>query len=341
MLVLSHDDVLAALPPDECAAAMAEVLAAQARGETHMPLRMLMNPPESPGFMGLMPAWRGEVSADHAESAEPESSVFSLKVICILPANPSRGLDSHQGLVVLFAGDTGIPLAAMDASAVTAVRTAAVSAVATDALARTDLRVLAILGGGVQARAHVNALLRVRQFEEVRVYAPTHDHARAVIGSIERDPDAGGTLAAQAAVSAEQAVQGADVVVTATSSRTPVLKPEWIAPGTHINAVGASTPAARELTPETVAAAALFTDSRESISHEAGEYQEALRLGLIGEGHVRGELGEVLAGLRPGRHDDREITIFRSLGLAVEDLAAAQHAVRTAAARGLGTEVHL
>lgn len=332
MLVLSHDDVLAALAPEECAAAMAEVLAAQARGETYMPLRMVAVPPDAAGFIGLMPAWRGETAG--------APSVFSVKSLCIVPANPSRGLDAHQGLVTLFDGETGVPLAVLDASAVTAVRTAAVSAVATSALAREDAKVLAILGGSVQAKSHVNALLRVRSFDEVRVYAPTHDHARGVIASIERRAgDA--TLVAEAAVSARQAVHGADVVVTATSSRTPVLELGWLAPGTHINAVGASTPSALELTPETVAECALFPDSRESLRNEAGEFLEALRRGLIGPEHVRAELGEVLAGLNPGRRDDEEITLFRSLGLAVEDLAAAQHAVRAAAERGLGTEVHL
>jgi|SRR5579884_2022157 len=332
MLVLSHDEVAAALAPEECAAAMAEVLAAHARGETFMPLRTTMKPPDAAGIMGLMPAWRGE--------SGQWQGVFSLKAICVIPANPGRGLDAHQGVVVLFDADTGVPLAILDASAVTAVRTAAVSAVATEQLAREGARVLAILGGGVQARSHLNALLRVREFEAVRVYAPTHEHAHAVIDSIERTR-AAGTLVAEAAASARDAVSGADVVVAATNSLTPVLELDWLAAGCHVNAVGASTPSARELTAETVAASALFADSRESLENEAGEYREALRLGLIGEDHVRAELGEVLAGLAPGRRDDREITLFRSLGLAVEDLAAAQHAVRAAARLGLGTEVHL
>lgn len=332
MLVLSHEDVLAALQPEACAAAMREILVAHARGETYMPLRMVMSPPEAPGLMGLMPAWRSETSG--------RPSVFSLKSICIIPANPGRGLDAHQGVVTLFDGDTGIPLAVLDASAITAVRTAAVSAVATAALAREDARVLGILGAGVQARSHVNALLRVRDFTEVRVYAPTHEHAHAVIDAIERAPGSG-TLTADAAMTARHAVRDADVVVTATSSRTPVLELAWIAPGTHINAVGASTPATCELTPETIAAAGLFADSRESIRNEAGEYRAALAEGRIDDGHVRAELGEVLAGLAPGRRGEREITVFRSLGLAVEDLAAAQVAVTEAARQGIGTEVRL
>jgi ornithine cyclodeaminase len=332
MLVLSHDDVLAALPPEECAEAMAAVLAAHARGEAYMPLRSLMRPPEASGFMGLMPAWRGPTDVGPA--------LFSLKAICLLPSNPARGLDAHQGVVALFDGDTGIPEAILDASAVTAVRTAAVSAVATSILAREDARVLAILGAGVQARSHINALLRVRSFDEVRVYAPNHDHARGVIESIERTASRG-TLNADAALTARHAVTGADVVVTATSSRTPVLELDWVTPGAHINAVGASTPSMRELSPKTVAACALFADSRDSIRNEAGEFQEAVELRLVGEEHVRAELGEVLAGLRPGRQNEQEITLFRSLGLAVEDLAAAEHAVRAAARLGIGTEVHL
>jgi ornithine cyclodeaminase len=346
MLVLTHDDVLAALPPEQCAEAMAEVLAAHARGETYMPLRTIMRPPDAAGLMGLMPAWRGSANAEPGPTdAGPRPTggrpaLFSLKAICLMPDNPARGLDAHQGVVVLFDGDSGIPEAVLDASAITAVRTAAVSAVATSILAREDARVLAILGAGVEARSHLNALLRVRPFDEVRVYAPTHEHSHAVIESIDRTTGSG-TLTAEAAATAHLAVRGADVIVTATSSRTPVLELDWVAPGAHINAVGASTPSMRELGPETLAAAALFADSRESLRNEAGEYQEALASGLIGEEHVRGELGEVLAGLAPGRQDERELTLFRSLGLAVEDLAAAEHALRAAARLGLGTEVHL
>lgn len=332
MLVLSHDDVLAALPPDECADAMADVLAAHARGETEMPLRMVMKPPEAHGLMGLMPAWRGE--------SDGVPAVFSLKAICMMPGNPGLGLDAHQGVVTLFDGEVGRPLAILDASAITAVRTAAVSAVATSALAREDARVLAILGAGVQARSHLNALLRVREFHQVRVYAPTTDHAHAVIDSIERQPGSG-TLTAEVAVTARHAVRGADVIVTATSSPTPVLEPDWISTGAHINAVGASTPAVRELHAETVATSALFADSRESLRNEAGDYRAAVEQGLIAADHVRAELGEVLAGLRPGRRDAQEVTLFRSLGLAVEDLAAAQHALATARRLGIGTEVHL
>jgi ornithine cyclodeaminase len=329
VLILSHRDVLAALTPEACAEAMAAVLADHARGETYMPLRSVMRPPGAAGFMGLMPGWRGP----HHDGA----AVFALKAICLIPSNPARGLDAHQGLVTLFDGETGVPAAVLDASAVTAVRTAAVTAVATGLLARRDARTLGILGAGVQARSHLRALAAVRHFEQVRIYAPTRAHAEAVA---EEASTAEGKLSV--ASSGAEAVHDADVVVVATSSREPVLARAWLKPGAHVNAVGASTPQAREIDTATVAASALFCDSRESLRNEAGEFQLAVREGVItGEDHVRAELGEVLAGTAPGRRDDGELTLFRSLGLAIEDLAAAETAVAAARARGIGTEVEM
>jgi len=329
VLVLSHRDVLAALSPAACADAMAAVLAEHARGGSYLPLRSVMAAPEAAGLMGLMPGWRGPQPGGAA--------AFGLKAVCIIPGNPARGLDAHQGLVTLFDGETGSPVAILDAAAVTEVRTAAVSAVATRALARPEARVLAIVGAGTQARAHLRALTLDGQFEQVRLYSPRPDRARELAGS-----GASQGPAVQVAGSAREALDGADVVVTATSSREPVLRRAWLAPGAHVNAVGASTPAARELDTATVAASSLFCDSRESLRHEAGEFALAIREGLIaGEEHVRAELGEVLAGLAPGRRDAAELTVFRSLGLAIEDLAAAQVAVAAAQAGGLGAEVSL
>jgi len=329
VLVLSHRDVLAALAPDACADAMAAVLAGHARGETFLPLRSVMRPPDAAGFLGLMPAW----GAAHDEAA----AAFALKAVVIIPGNPARGLDAHQGLVTLFDGQTGQPTAILDASAVTLIRTAAVTAVATSVLARRDAKTLAILGAGVQARAHLRALAGVREFGEVRVYAPTQEHARRLA---EQAGDA--FESSCVAASPADALRGADVVVAATSSREPVLRREWLAPGAHVNAVGASTPAAREIDTATVAASALFCDSRESLRNEAGEFLLAVADGAIpGEQHVRAELGEVLAGMAPGRRDEGELTLFRSLGLGIEDLAAARVAVAAATEQGLGTEVEL
>ena len=329
VLILSHDDVYAALPPEACAEAMAAVLAEHARGGTYLPLRSVIRPPGAAGFMGLMPGWRGQ--------QEGKDAAFALKAICIIPGNPARGLDAHQGLVTLFDGETGVPTAILDASAVTAIRTAAVSAVATGLLARDDARTLTILGAGVQARSHLRALANVRGFERVRVYAPTAAHARAVVE--EADLPSGEL---SVAMSAEEAVRGADVVVAVTNSREPVLQRAWLKPGAHVNAVGASTPRAKEIDTATVAASALFCDSRESLQNEAGEYRQAVEQGAIpGDEHVRASLGEVLAGTAAGRRDDGELTLFRSLGIAVEDLAAAETAVAAARAQGLGTEVEL
>jgi ornithine cyclodeaminase/alanine dehydrogenase-like protein (mu-crystallin family) len=330
VLVLSHRDVLAALPPRACAEAMTAVLTGHARGETFMPLRSVMMPPDAAGFMGLMPGWsrgRGDGAA-----------TFALKTVCIMPGNPARGLDAHQGLVTLFDGETGVPTAILDASAITAVRTAAVTAVATGALARPDAATLAVLGAGTQARAHLRALAGVRAFERVQVYAPTAAHAEEVVA----DASAAGLAGVTVAASAQAALRDADVVVTVTSAREPVLRREWLKPGAHLNAVGASSPQNREIDTATVAASALFCDSRESLLNEAGEFRLAVTEGLIpGIEHVRAELGEVLAGTAAGRRDAGELTLFRSLGLAVEDLAAAQVAVATATQQGIGTEVEL
>src|SRR5690242_10221999 len=339
VLVLSHRDILAALRPQACAEAMAAVLAGHARGETFMPLRSVMMPPDAPGFMGLMPGWsRGPDPSQDGTGDIP--GAFALKAVCIMPGNPARGLDAHQGLVTLFDGETGVPTAILDASATTAVRTAAVTAVATGALARPDAATLAVLGAGTQARAHLRALAGVRAFERVRVYAPTTAHAEDVAAEASTAGLAG--VSVTVAASAQEALRDADVVVTATSAREPVLRREWLKPGAHLNAVGASSPQNREIDTATVAASALFCDSRESLRNEAGEFRLAVAEGLItGDGHVRAELGEVLAGTAAGRRDAGELTMFRSLGLAVEDLAAAQSAVATATQQGIGTAVEL
>ena len=300
ILVLSDADVRALLPMAECIDAMDEVLRALARGELHQPLRFITRPPGAESLMGFMPAHRGG-----------ERSVWSLKEIVISPGNPARGLDAHQGGVLLHDGETGELRALLNASAVTEIRTAAVSAVATRALARPDARVVAIVGAGVQARSHDEAMRAVLPGVELRSWS-------------RRD---GGT--------AEEVVRGADVVCTCTSSREPVLRRDWLAPGAHVNAVGASVPTARELDADTVAAATLFVDRRESALNEAGE----LVLAGFGEERIAAELGEVLVGAHPGRADKDELTVFKSLGLAVEDLAAAELVVRKARDQGVGTEV--
>ncbi|HEX2121494.1 MAG TPA: ornithine cyclodeaminase family protein [Thermoanaerobaculia bacterium] len=306
VLILDEHEVTELLTLEECIDAMEEALAALARGEVHNPLRQAIRAPGAPGLLGLMPAWR--------------SGYYALKEVCVFPENPKRGLDTHVGTVILHSGETGEPLAIMNASAITAIRTAAVSAVATKLLARDDAHVLAILGGGVQANSHLRAIPLVRAIREVRTYSRR-----------------GGS-----ASSAEEAVRGADIVVTATNSREPVLRREWIGAGAHINAVGSSIAAARELDGATVAAASLFVDRRESTVNESGDYLFALREGAIsGPGHIRAEIGEILTGAAPGRTSRDEITLFKSLGLAVEDLASAVLLFEKAQRAGRGTWIEL
>ncbi len=228
--------------------------------------------------------------------------------------------------MLLSSGSTGEPVALLNASAVTEIRTAAVSVVATGLLARPDAGELAVIGSGVQARAHVLALDGARQLRQIRVASRDPERARQLAGGL-----AGQTRApVHAAASVREAVTGAGIIVTATSSAEPVLAREWVAPGTHINAVGACLPHARELDTATMAAAAVFADRRESVLTESGDYRLAAAEGAIGPGQVRAELGELLAGTAAGRADSEEITVFESLGLAVEDLAAASLAYRKA-----------
>jgi ornithine cyclodeaminase/alanine dehydrogenase-like protein (mu-crystallin family) len=322
LLVLGHDDVKRLLPIDECVELMERVLADLARGSVWQPLRFVIRPPEEPSLMGLMPAHRSAPAAS-----------YGLKVICIFPSNAERGLDLHQGGVLLFDGETGALRALLDASAVTAIRTAAVSAVATKLLARTDVRRLAILGSGVQGRSHLEAMAVAREFEDARVWSRTPEHAQAFAAEAQVP------FPVEAAETAEEALQGADVVVTATTAREPIVRREWLAPGAHVNAVGSSIPTTRELDAETVAAGALFADARESMVNEGGDYLFAVREAGIGPGHIRAELGEILIGAGEGRRSDDELTIFKSLGLAAEDLAAAEHVYARAQAEGAGASV--
>jgi ornithine cyclodeaminase len=256
--------------------------------------------------------------------------LYALKTVVVVPDNAARGLDPHQGTVTLYDGITGEVVAVMNASPITAIRTAAVSGVATKALSREDARVLAIVGAGHQAYPHVEAMLEARPFDEIRVASRTRENAERLA---DRWP------AAHAVDSNEEAVRGADVICTVTQSAEPVLSFEWVAPGAHINAVGSCFPHTRELDSETVARSSFFTDRRESCEQEAGDYILALKEGAISDGHIKAELGEVLAGTAQGRTSADEITVFESLGLAVEDLASAEYLVHRAEAEGVGTTV--
>lgn len=302
---------------ESCVTAMEDVLARLGRGELTNPLRFVVRPP-GPALMGLMPA--------HAGGEQP---VFALKDIVVAPANSERGLDPHQGAVLLHDGTTGELIAILNASPVTEIRTAAVSAAATRLLARPGARTVAVLGSGVQGRSHVEAMQTVLHDPIIRIWSRNAFHAEAL--ALETH-----SLVAE---SVEEALAGADVVCTTTASAEPIVRREWLAPGVHVNAVGSAIPSARELDGETMAAASLFVDHREAILNESGDYLLALQEGLIGPDQIRAELGELLIGAHPGRADDAELTVFKSVGIAVEDLASAELCVSRAREQGVGTEV--
>ena len=324
-LILTQTEVRSLLPMRACMDLMADALRSLARGEGINPLRSAMGLPDERGILGLMPGLSG---SPHA---------LGLKVVTVFPGNHASPYDAHQGLVVLFDTRYGLPVAILDASEITAIRTAAVSGVATELLSRNDAAELAILGAGVQARTHLAAMLEARRFERVRVYSPNESHRRAFA---ERERERHG-IEVSAVASGEEAARGADVICTVTSSRTPVLEGAWIAPGTHVNAAGSSVKHARELDTDAVVRARLFVDRVESAVHEAGDFLFPKEEGAIDETHIVGEIGQLLLGNVAGRTSAEEITLFKSLGLAVEDLASADYVVRRARAEGVGVSVPL
>ena len=296
-LFLTEEQVREHLPMAKLIPAMEKALMDFSAGRVTQPVRSVISidVAAATGFFGLMPA------------LTPDG--LGLKAVTFYPSNAERGIPTHMATIFLVDPQTGTPLAIMDGRLITEMRTAAVSAAATKLLASPDAKVLAVLGSGVQARSHVEALRLVRQFEEIRVWSPTFEHAKQLSEEI------GG-----AAVPAEQAVRGADVVVTVTSSKTAVLKGAWLKNGCHVNAVGACRPDWRELDDEAMGNV-VFVDSREGAMKESGDV-------ILSRAKIYAELGEALAGNVPSRANDT--TIFKSLGMAVEDIAAATLVYRSA-----------
>jgi ornithine cyclodeaminase/alanine dehydrogenase-like protein (mu-crystallin family) len=296
-LFLNEDQVRQHLRMAELIPAMERALIEFSAGKVTQPVRSVINVDvaAATGFLGLMPA------------LTPDG--LGLKAVTFYPSNVERGIPTHMAMIFLVDRQTGTPLAIMDGRLITEMRTAAVSAAATKLLAPPDAKILAILGSGVQARSHVEALRLVRRFEEIRVWSPTTKHAEQFA------KDVGGK-----ATSAEKAVRGADVIVTVTSSRTPVLNGAWLKHGCHVNAVGACRPDWRELDDAAMKGGAVFVDSREGAMKESGDV-------ILSHAKVYAELGEALAGKLPARAN--ETTIFKSLGMAVEDIAAAMLVYRS------------
>jgi ornithine cyclodeaminase/alanine dehydrogenase-like protein (mu-crystallin family) len=324
LLVLNQSEIEQLLPMHECITVMADALITLAKGQVHLPLRMVVRPPEAAGVMALMPAY-----------IAGENAALGVKVINVFNGNPAKGKDSHQGAVLLFEAETGEPLAMMNASAITAIRTAAVSGVATRLLANAEAGDVAIIGSGVQARSHLAAMTCVRAIKRVRVVSRHFDHAQGFAAEIQTQY----AFPIEPVKTVEAAVRNADLIVTATSSSEPIIERDWIATGAHLNVIGASQPHAREIDTATMVAASLFVDRRESTLNESGDYLQAAREGVIGPEHIRAEIGEVLIGAKPGRTRPDEITLFKSLGLAVEDVATAAYLYQQAQKHSAGTWV--
>jgi alanine dehydrogenase len=324
-LVITQCEVPGLLPMNECVDLMAETLRTASRGDMVLPLREMVWLPDRSGLLGLMPAYLGS------------PRTMGLKVVSVMPGNHGTEYDSHQGAVLLFETGHGSLLAVIDATSITAIRTAAVSGAATRFLARDGAHDLAILGSGVQARTHLDAMRAVRPVRRVRIWSRDPARARAFA---ERESRRSG-CPVEPVAEARAAVEGADLICTTTASREPVLHGDWLAPGAHINAVGACFATARELDTRAVARSRLYVDRRESALHEAGDFLIPKAEGAFGEEHIVGELGEALLGRVPGRGSAEEITLFKSLGIAVEDLAAAHHIYTTALRTGAGTPIEL
>lgn len=291
--ILDEDAVKDLLEMGELIPVIARSLADLSNKKAVQPVRMVLPVADHNGFFGVMPAYNGALGA---------------KIVTFYPQN--KGVHTHHGVILLFRPETGEPIAMIDGRLITEMRTAAASAVATDLLARRDAEVLAIIGSGVQAHSHLEALGLVRRFREVRVWSPRNAKGFA---------DAHGVTAVE---TAEDAVRGADVIVVATSSMTPVLEGKWLSPGAHINAIGANRATWRELDDDALKIAKIFVDSREAAVVESGD--------VIAAGHISAEIGEVVSGVLPGRESEEEITLFKSLGAAVEDIAAADLVYRKA-----------
>jgi ornithine cyclodeaminase len=306
---------------DGAIAAMREAFTAVSAGRAVQPLRSMVTAEGVQGILGLMP---GAIAA-------PEPAL-GVKIVSIFEGNFGSTLGTHQGAILVFDPADGRLQAVIDAREVTAIRTATASAVATDALARPESRRLTLLGYGEQAASHLEALRRVRPISTVVVWGRSPERAQAF--AAEQREKTG--LAIQVAASVEAAAAGADIVCTLTAAKDPILRGDWIAPGTHVNAVGSSVPFAAEIDDALVARSRVFADYAESAEALGGELKRAKASGAIGEGHIAGEVGAVLSGAVAGRRSPEEITLFKSLGMVAEDLAAARLILKRAAERGLG-----
>jgi alanine dehydrogenase len=325
MLVLSEKQVQRLIAIDDLIEALAQAHVQYSTGKAVMPVRLVVPLPQIQGRITSMP---GFLSEDQA---------LGMKVVTYFQENSKQGLPAILATIMLFSAATGEMIATMDGSYITAIRTACASALATKLLANPETPVLGILGAGVQARAHIQALNRVRKIEKIKLYSPSGTSAAAVQKELTPQVDA----AIEVAQSAEAVVRGADIVVTTTTAKEPILKVEWLKAGAHINAVGSHRPDLREIDGPTLTRATIVVDSRDAIMVECGDILLALKEKSIGENHIHGEIGEVLAKIKPGRTRRDELTLYKSVGIAIQDVAAANLVYRKALEKGIGTNVEI
>jgi ornithine cyclodeaminase/alanine dehydrogenase-like protein (mu-crystallin family) len=304
--VIDGSQVREHLTYERCIPLVREAMIRFSAGQTQQLLRSILDLGEGRMF-GVMPGGMGE------------GGVFGAKLVSVFPSDGSAGHRSHQGVVVLFDGVTGAPVCVVDAAEITAIRTACASAVATDALARPDAKVLAILGTGEQAQHHALAIAKVRPLDAIRIWGRSAERAVALARRIAAETG----VATEACVSVEAAVDQADIICTVTSAREPILMGRWVAAGTHVNVVGSSHAGPVEIDNDLVAASRFIADSREGVLKQGAEFLAAKAAGVIGDDHLVGEIGQVLAGDLQGRQSPDQITLYKSLGHVVQDLAAA------------------
>jgi ornithine cyclodeaminase len=329
VLILNAAEVRQALSMPQAIDAMKQAFAAFNSGKAIVPPRTHLAVPQHAGVSLIMPAL--------VNDATPNREALTVKVVSVFDNNSARGLARIQAAVLVVNPATGQPQALLEGSTLTAIRTAAASGAATDLLSRRGSQIVAILGSGVQARTHLEAMCAVRTVSEVRIYSRSPANVQALMADFSNRPDCRAKLVA--APTAHAAIDDADIICATTTSAVPVFAAADVGPGTHINAVGSYTPQAREVPPETVILATVVVDSRQAAWIEAGDLILPLKAGLIDHDHIHAELGEIVLGQKPGRTDDLQITLFKSVGLAVQDAVAARCGLENARRLGLGHEI--
>ena len=325
MLVLSESQLQSLIDLDELIAALEQAHIQYSTGKAVMPVRLVVPLPQIQGRITSMPGYLHEDRA------------LGMKVVTYFQENPKRNLPAILATIMLFSCETGKMIAVMDGGYITAIRTACASALATKALANPATPVLGILGAGVQARAHILALTRVRRLSRIKLYSPSGKSARGIKTELESQCG----VPIEVVNSAQDAVRDSDLLVTVTTAKEPIVNADWLKPGAHINAVGSHRPDLREIDGATLKRAKVVVDSREAIMAECGDILLALKEKTIGEADIHGEIGEVLAGGKPGRTGAGEITLYKSVGIAIQDVATAQLVYRKAVEQNVGTQVEI